>query len=315
MMTVPARWPVMVGLGEILWDLLPTGKALGGAPANFVYHAHALGAVASVVSAVGRDNLGQEILQRLDHLGVNRNFVAEDSLHPTGTVSVQVDKRGIPEYIIHEDAAWDFIPYEPGLDSLAATADAVCFGSLGQRSAVSRTTIQRFLAATRPECKRVLDINLRQHFYTRDIIIQSLELSNILKLNEDELPVLAAMFALHGQVEDQLSQLLRRYHLEVIALTRGSRGAMLQTPHETVDCPGFSVVIADTVGAGDAFTAAMTIGLLARRPLMEVNRQACQVAAFVCSQPGATPKIPAELAAKICLQSHVDTPANAPGPY
>ncbi len=302
-MTVPARRPVMVGLGEILWDLLPTGKALGGAPANFAYHAHALGSAASVVSAVGRDSAGDEILQRLSSMGVHCEFVAEDASHPTGSVSVQVDGRGIPNYIIHEDVAWDFIPYEPGMDALAATADAVCFGSLGQRSAVSRTTIQRFLAATRPECKRVLDINLRQHFYTQDIITQSLELSNILKLNEDELPVLAAMFSLHGQVEDQLSQLLRRYHLEVIALTRGRRGATLQTLQETADCPGFSVVVADTVGAGDAFTAAMTIGLLTRRPLMEVNRQACQVAAFVCSQPGATPTIPVDIAAKIRLQS------------
>ncbi len=314
-MTTPAKPPVIVGVGEILWDLLPAGKALGGAPANFAYHAHALGSAASVVSAVGQDRAGDEILQRLSSMGIHREFVAEDSRHPTGSVSVQIDSRGIPNYIIHEDVAWDFIPFEPGMNSLASTADAVCFGSLGQRSVVSRTTIQRFLAATRPECKRVLDINLRQHFYTRDIIIQSLELSNILKLNEDELPVMATMFALHGQVEDQLSQLLRQYHLEVIALTRGSRGAMLQTPHETVDCPGFSVVVADTVGAGDAFTAAMTIGLLARRPLMEVNRQACQVAAFVCTQPGATPTIPAELAAKICLQSHAGTPTNAPRPY
>lgn len=314
MMTLPARKPVMVGLGEILWDLLPTGKALGGAPANFAYHAHALGAVASVVSTVGRDYLGQEILQRLDHLGVDRDFVAEDSSHPTGTVSVHVDKRGIPEYIIHEDVAWDFIPYEPGLDSLAAAADAVCFGSLGQRSPVSRTTIQRFLAATRPECQHVLDINLRQHFYTPDIISHSLELAHILKLNEDELPVLAAMLSLHGPVQDQLSQLLQRYQLKLIALTRGSQGAILQTPHETADCPGFSVAVADTVGAGDAFTAAMMIGLLSGRPLPEVNRHACRIAAFVCAQHGATPAIRANLVADIRSPSQSGMRPHQPRP-
>lgn len=298
-MAILAKPPVMVGLGEILWDMLPTGKSLGGAPANFAYHAHALGAAASVVSAVGRDSLGKEILEQLDIMGVDREFVAEDSRHPTGSVSVHVDGRGIPEYIIHENAAWDFIAYAPRMDSLAASADAVCFGTLGQRSPVSRTTIQRFLATTRPGCKRVLDINLRQHFYTQSIIAQSLELCNIVKLNEDELPVLAAMFSLHGPVQDQLSQMLSKYPLELIALTRGSQGATLQTHQETVDCSGFSTVVADTVGAGDAFTAAMAIGLLAGRPLMEVNRQACRVAAFVCSQPGATPTIPTNLAAAI----------------
>ena len=297
-MIIPSKEMVIVGLGEILWDILPTGKALGGAPANFAYHAHALGAVAWVVSAVGSDRSGHEILERLNLMGIHPDFVGEDSHHPTGSVSVQVDGQGIPSYIIHENVAWDHISYEPGMDSLAATADAVCFGSLGQRSPVSRTTIQRFLAATGPSCKRILDINLRQHFYTREIIGQSLELSNILKLNEDELPVLAEMCSLHGNVQDQLSQLLRQYRLELIALTRGGRGAILQTPYETADCPGFPAVAADTVGAGDAFTAAMAIGLLSKRPLMRINRQACQVAAFVCSQHGATPTIPANLVAE-----------------
>jgi fructokinase len=294
-MRPPANRPIVVGLGEILWDLLPHGRQLGGAPANFAYHAHALGAESAVVSAVGDDEPGREILRRLDALALNREFVAVDPRHPTGAVSVQLDGQGVPAYRIHENVAWDFIPFPPGLEKLAATADVIGFGSLAQRAPVSRGTIRRFLAAAQPRCRRIFDLNLRQSFYDRAGIESSLRGSNVLKLNTEELPVLAGMFGLRGTTAAQLRQLLDRFSLELIALTRGPQGAILQTPQQQASCTGFSVQIADTVGAGDAFTAALAIGLWTGASLDAINQHACRLAAFVCSQPGATPALPPEL--------------------
>ena len=286
---------IIIGLGEALWDLFPGGKKFGGAPANFAYHARCLGAEAYVVSSVGQDDLGREILDRLDTLKLNRQFVAVDDAHPTGTVSVEVDSSGKPSYVIHQNVAWDFIPAMPGLSELAGRAAAVCFGSLAQRSAVSRQTIHDFLAATREGCLRIFDINLRQHYYDAATIVGSLELADVLKLNDDELPVVGQLLSLGGGRREVVAALRDRYDLRLVALTRGERGSTLVGPEGRSVHPGFPTTVADTVGAGDAFTAVIAMGLLRGLDLDAINEQANRVAAYVCSQPGATPDMPARL--------------------
>ena len=286
---------ILVGLGEILWDVLPDGKQLGGAPANFAYHAQALGGQGVVVSCIGNDELGKEILSSLDELQLQRQYVSVDNSHPTGTVTVKLDEDGKPDYIIHENVAWDFIPFNSSLSVLAAQTAAVCFGSLCQRSPVSRKTIRSFLAATSADCIRVLDINLRQPYFNREIINTMLELSNVLKLNDEELAVVANLLGITGSETDILSQLAERYALRLIALTRGASGSRLYAQGEDSNHQGFPAQIADTVGAGDSFTAAMTLELLNSKNLDTINKYANRVASFVCSQSGATPKLPDSL--------------------
>ena len=283
---------VVVGLGEVLWDLLPGGKKFGGAPANFAYHAKALGAEAYVVSCVGADALGSEILRELDALRLNRDYVAVDAEHPTGTVSVELDAGGKPTYIIHQNVAWDFLRLQAEMVGLAQRADAVCFGSLAQRSAMSRAAIRDFVTATRPDCLRIFDINLRQHYFDADTIIASLQWATVLKLNDEELPVVARLLSIEGTDKEMLSTLCRRFNLGLIALTMGGQGAMLFSPEACAVQPGLPVEVADTVGAGDAFTAALAVGLLQRRDLDAINRHANRVACYVCGQPGATPPMP-----------------------
>jgi fructokinase len=294
--------PVVVGIGEVLWDLLPAGKQLGGAPANFAYHAAALGARGVVVSRVGEDDLGRDALERVKSLGLDPAFITTDAEHPTGTVEVRLDERGVADYVIHERVAWDYIPTTPPLLGLAARADAVCYGTLAQRSAESRQTIRAFLAATRPEgCLRVFDINLRQQYYSAALVRDLLPLSHVLKLNDEELPVVAQLLGVTtaGAGTTVLRQLLRDHpNLRLIALTRGGRGSVLLTQSgEEYDHGGFPTKVVDTVGAGDAFTAALVTALLhpGAPGLSEINAFANRVAAFVCSQSGATPRMPAEL--------------------
>jgi fructokinase len=290
-----SKKPRILGVGEVLWDLLPTGRQFGGAPANFAYHASLLGGAAYVVSAVGNDPLGREILDRLDALKINREHVAVDPEHPTGTVSVELDAHGKPTYTIHEGVAWNNIPSTPAMLELAQQADAVCFGSLAQRSACSRTSIQSLLAATTSRCLCVFDINLRQHYYSKEIIAEGLAASDVLKLNDEELPVVAALLGLQGTQDSLLSGLIQRYRLRLIALTKGSCGSVLQGPDERSVHPGVPATIVDTVGAGDSFTAAVTLGLLAGRSLPQINEHANQLASYVCSQAGATPSVPESL--------------------
>ena len=291
---------IVIGLGEVLWDLLPSGKQFGGAPANFAYHAQALGARAYVVSCVGADPLGDEILSRLDALCLSRDCVAVDALHPTGTVSVELDGDGRPTYVLHENVAWDFLRPGPAMLGLAGAADAVCFGSLAQRSAVSRGAIRDFLAATRQDCLRIFDINLRQHYFDAETIAASLSSATILKLNDEELPVVAKLLSIDGTEEEMLDALCRRFDLRLIALTKGAQGALLFTPEERSAQPGLAVEVADTVGAGDAFTAALCMGTLAGLRLEVINAHANRVARFVCSQHGATPPMPPELRRFCC---------------
>jgi fructokinase len=283
---------VFVGIGEVLWDLLPGGRQFGGAPANFAYHAKALGIHAQVVSCVGRDELGDEILAHLDRLGLGHDHIAVDPEHPTGTVSVRLDAAGKPDYVIHEQVAWDYLSLLPQSLGLAARADAVCFGSLAQRFVVSRLAIRDFLAATGPECLRIFDINLRQHYYNVDTIAVGLEAADVLKLNDEELPVLARLLSIHGPIEEMLATLCRRYRLKLIALTEGDRGSLLFSPGARSRHAGHRAEVVDTVGAGDAFTAVLAFGLLSGASLDTINEQANRVASFVCSRAGGTPEMP-----------------------
>jgi len=287
--------PLVIGLGEVLWDLLPGGKQFGGAPANFAYHAGVLGAEAYVVSSVGDDDLGREILCHLDGLGLSREFVAVDCEHSTGTVSVEVDARGRPNYVIHENVAWDFISPTAYMVGLAEKADAVCFGTLAQRSTVSRVTIRDFLAATHNHCLRIFDVNLRQRFYNVDTVARGLSQATVLKLNDEELPVITEMLSISRQDGDPLLTLLRRFGLKMIALTRGERGSELISREGRSTHLGFPAEVADTVGAGDAFTAALAMGMIRGLDPERINEHANRVAQYVCTQPGATPELPEEL--------------------
>lgn len=287
----------VVGIGEVLWDLLPLGKQLGGAPANFAYHAFALGADARIVSRVGRDENGRELLQRLAQLGLNTECIEVDSAAPTGTVSVRVASDGQPQFTIHENVSWDSIAGEPAARRAAAEANAVCFGTLAQRSETSRTAIRSLVSLAPPQALRVLDVNLRQNFYSRDLIEQSLSLANVLKVNDAELPLLAEMFGVAGDARAQMSALALRHSLRAVACTRGASGSLLLAGGRWSEHPGAPAKVADTVGAGDSFTAAMTLGLLGGWDLDDINERANQIASFVASRPGGTPGLPQDLRA------------------
>ncbi|HOW84588.1 MAG TPA: carbohydrate kinase [Candidatus Aminicenantes bacterium] len=288
--------PLVVGIGEILWDLLPDGRQMGGAPANFAVHARALGASGVIVSAVGDDRPGREILEELGRRGLDRSGIAVLSGVPTGTVTVALDAAGIPRYTIHEGVAWDVIPWTAEIAGLAARADAVCFGSLAQRSPVSRAVIGAFLDATRPDCLRVLDLNLRQSYFSREVVRSLLERATVLKLNDEELTTVGGMLSLPGPEDRVLAGLLEAYPLTLIAVTKGPSGSRLFGRGVDLSTPGRPVETADTVGAGDAFTAALVMGMLRHRGWAEIGERANRVAAFVCSRKGAWPELPAEMA-------------------
>lgn len=286
----------MVGLGEALWDLLPTGDHFGGAPANVALHAAALGAESWLVSAVGQDARGDAALARLDRAGVRRDTVARLADHPTGVVRVTLDAAGHPVYDIATESAWDYLPWSVAVQQVAERADAIAFGSLAQRSPTSRATIRRAVATTRGTSWRLFDVNLRQRYYDAEVLAESMDVANAVKLNEEELPVVARLCGLaETSPVEQLRALCERFDLRLAALTRGPCGSVLATPDRVYESPAAPTVVADTVGAGDAFTATLLIGILAGRALDEVSRRANAVAAYVCSQPGATPPIPEDL--------------------
>lgn len=285
----------LVGIGEILWDFLPTGKAMGGAPANFSYHANNLGEQGVVVSCIGKDELGKEIISSLDAIGLTTDFISIDPAHSTGTVQVKLDNEGVPTFTIQEDVAWDHLPQSQKLMDLARITDVVCFGSLAQRSLISREAIQKFLEETDPQALRVFDINLRQSFYSKQIIEYSLTQANVFKLNEGELLVVAEMLSLDGNTNKLLEVLLKQYRLKLIALTRGERGSLLYSEGQLSDHPGNPVPPVDTVGAGDAFTAALSLGMLKGFSLDRINDLANHVASYVSTQTGATPQIPRDI--------------------
>jgi fructokinase len=285
----------LVGIGEVLWDLLPSGPKLGGAPANFGYHAHALGAEAFVVTRVGTDDFGQKILRQFEEQQIANGTVQVDDEVPTGMVTVTLSEHGIPSYNIQENVAWDRIAVTPTALRAVHQADAVCFGSLAQRCETSRASIQRLLAAAPAESLRVFDINLRQKYYSRELIEQSLRLANVLKLNDGELPVVANFFGLSGSTRDQIENLANQFDLHLIALTRGADGSLLYRRGQWSDCPSVPTEVIDTVGAGDAFTATLVMGLLQKMKLDEINYLADEIARHVCSSAGATPNLPAKL--------------------
>lgn len=288
--------PVIAGLGEVLWDVFPDGAHFGGAPANFACHAAGLGAEAWMVSAVGADKLGDRALDALRQHSVECGNVSRDPLHATGRVLVTLDAAGVASYEIATGTAWDHLAWSDGLASLAARCHAVCFGSLGQRSPVSRETIRRFIEATPRTALRVFDVNLRQRFYDAETVQASLEMASAVKLNDEELPIVAELCGVRAATPREiLTDLMRRYDLRLAALTLGAHGSLLLTGSEEDECPAPPTTIVDTVGAGDAFTATLVSGFLRGLPLATINRHANAVASFVCSQNGATPALPAGL--------------------
>jgi fructokinase len=281
---------IVVGLGELLWDLFPSGKQLGGAPANFAYITSLLGDEGTPASRLGHDSLGTNVIHRLRELGLPTEFVQKDADHPTGTVKVEVDRTGQPRFEISESVAWDFLAWTPQWQKLAQQADAVCFGSLAQRSEQSRTTIRRFLTASRKDAVRVFDVNLRQTFYSTQVLAESMKLATVVKLNHEELPKIMHILELKNRgEEDSARQLLSSHELTLVCVTRGNAGSLLVSADERSEHPGFKVKVADTVGAGDAFTAALVHGYLRRTPLAQINETANRVGAWVASQSGATP--------------------------
>jgi fructokinase len=280
----------VIGIGEILWDLLPEGKQLGGAPTNFAFHAHQLGLQSSIISSVGNDNPGKEILNVVDNSDIISFIDIID--RPTGTVSVQVDKNGIPKYIIHEDVAWDFIsPSETALE-FAKQSHAICFGTLAQRSETSYYSIQEILKTVPANALKVFDINMRQNFYNEYIISNSLEKANVLKINNEEILVFADMFGISGDEFEIMHQIIQQYDLKVLALTKGAEGSWLISQEEDSYLETPKVMVADTVGAGDSFTAGLVAGLLNDKPLKEIHRSAVDISAYVCTRKGATPVLP-----------------------
>ena len=286
----------VVGIGEALFDVLPEGKKLGGAPANFAYHVSQFGIDSTAVSAVGDDELGREIIRQLDEHHLSHNI--KTVMFPTGTVQVELDRNGIPQYNIKENVAWDNIPYTEELDSLAKECSAVCFGSLAQRSKTSRNTIQRFLDKMPDDGSRykIFDINLRQHYFSKDIITDSLKRCNILKINDEELETVSQLLNIpDGNISDKCRFLLSEYQLKILILTCGVSGSYVFTPSNRsfIDTP--KVEVADTVGAGDSFTGAFVASLLKGKSIREAHDTAVKVSAFVCTQNGAMPVLPKEM--------------------
>ena len=283
-------------MGEALWDVLPEGKKIGGAPANFAYHVSQFGLPSCVVSAVGDDLLGKEILENFTSKGLK--FHIDTVPYPTGTVQVEIDQAGIPQYEIKENVAWDNIPYTASLENIASRTGAVCFGSLAQRNVVSRNTINRFLDAM-PQDENslvVFDVNLRQGFYNKEILCNSMKRCNILKINDEELVTVSRMFGYPGiDLQDKCWILLGKYNLKMLILTCGINGSYVFTPGNVSFQPTPKVEVADTVGAGDSFTAAFISSILRGKSVAEAHRLAVETSAFVCTRQGAMPILPASI--------------------
>ena len=278
----------IVGIGEILWDILPMGKELGGAPANFAYHVSELGAQGYVISAIGKDVLGEEIISLLSPYNMNLRLSRSD--YPTGTVKVQLSGEGIPKYEIIENVAWDYISLDSSDILLAKKTDAVCFGSLAQRNEVSRKSIIEFISNVPNSSLKIFDINIRQKFYNKEIIENSLKLANIFKINDEELILVSELFGWSGTEMEICQKLKETFHPNVLALTCGSKGSYLFKGDEVSFMETPQVVVKDTIGAGDSFTAGLAMGLLNNKSLKGCHTLAVLVAAYVCEHLGAMPK-------------------------
>jgi len=279
---------LIVGIGEIVWDIFPDGPQLGGAPANFIYYSHLLGVKSILVSRIGKDSLGDATLNKFKRYNLSTRYIQVDNIHPTGTVNVKLNSNGKPKFIIRENAAWDFLEKNISLSHLAKKASVVYFGTLAFRSPISRSTIEWFLNQIEPNCIRVLDINLRPPYFSKELINLLLQIADVLKLNEEELEILSSSFS--WDIKDKieiLRFLLNTYSIKLIALTKGEKGSYLITKENFYSHPGFPVKTVDTVGAGDAFTAGLAIGLLKGEELEKINLKANWLASRVCTKRGA----------------------------
>lgn len=293
--TVNHPKPKVAGIGEILWDMLPDGERIGGAPTNFAWHCRQLGAEAYPVSCIGSGPLGVKMRAELRNKGVDTTYILENSAFPTGVAKVTLDENGKASYEIVENVAWDHLVCDDKLKALAGELNAVCFGTLSQRSPVTCESIRSFIHLMPDAALKIFDVNLRQSYYSKKLIEESLLLANVLKLSDEELGVLATYFDLEGDTINQLTHLLVKFDLRLVAFTRGEHGSLLVSADEVIDTPGMPGNVVDSVGAGDSFTAALCMGLLAGWPLSKVNPFAGEVATFVCSQHGATPILPTNL--------------------
>lgn len=288
----------VVGLGEALWDVLPEGKKLGGAPANFAFHAGQFGLHSIAVSALGEDELAEETIRQLEEKQLH--YCMPRVPYPTGTVQVSLDDKGVPTYDIKEDVAWDNLPFTDEIKAVAENTIAVCWGSLAQRNAVSRESIHKFIEHTPADCLRIFDINLRQKFYTKEIIVDSLKHCNVLKINDEELEIISRMFEYPNLSDEERCRLiLEKYNLRMLVLTCGVNGSYVFTPQEMSFLATPKVEVADTVGAGDSFTGTFCASVLAGKSVKEAHKLAVEVSAYVCTQNGAMPKLPQEFTGKI----------------
>lgn len=282
----------IAGIGELLWDVLPDAEQLGGAPINFAYHVSALGAEAVAISTIGNDNRGKKAIKELQNRGVSTSYISVLDQFDTGYVTAIVDGKGIATYEFPDEVAWDHLAINPAAQQCAVELKAICFGTLAQRSDFARTTIQRYLGITSEKTIKVYDLNLRQNFYSRSIIESSLRISTVLKLNDDELTFVSSLFLLSGAEHEQLEALRKHFDLDLVILTKGSNGSILIKEDAISRHQGSAAEIVDTIGAGDSFTAAVVTGLLHNKTLDDINEKANNLAAYVCSQPGAMPPVP-----------------------
>ncbi len=290
-MNAPRQYTV-VGLGEVLWDIFPDGKQLGGAPANFAAMAAALGDRGVIASRIGEDALGERALDRWRQRNVEVSFIQRDPRHETGTVRVDLDDRGQPEFTITENVAWDYLEWTPQWHRLATRADVVCFGTLAQRAPRSRQTIRRFLEATRPDCLRLFDVNLRSSYYSVELLRRSFQRAEVAKLNDEELFRVTDLMGFgEHDLAARAEQLRRTFNLTLVCITRGARGSLLVAEGETIEHPGITVDVVDTVGAGDAFTAALAYHLLRRASFTLMSEAANRLGALVAARRSATPTL------------------------
>lgn len=285
---------IIVGLGELLWDVFPERKVLGGAPANFAYHVSQFGFNGYTLSAIGDDLLGKEILKSLEEKKLN--YLVETTDFPTGTVQVTLSGEGIPNYEICENVAWDNIPFTEKTKNLAENTAAVSFGSLAQRNKKSHETIKKFLKTVPSDCLKIFDINLRQHFFSKEIIEESLHLANILKINDEEIEILAELFNIKElDEENRCKTLLDKFDIDLVILTKGTKGSYVIGKGETSFQPTPKIHVADTVGAGDSFTAGFVASYLHGNGIAEAHQLAVEISAYVCQQHGAMPQLPDSL--------------------
>lgn len=289
------RQITVAGIGELLWDVLGGSEQLGGAPINFAYHVNALGCRGVPITSVGDDERGRRALAELSGRGLDTGTVSTVPGHATGYVEVTTDANGIAGYTFPAELAWDHLRVNRQAQELAARLDGICFGTLGQRSVVAGRAILSFVDGLPQHVLRICDLNLRRHLYSREIIEGSLARADILKLSDEELQVVSSMLSLGGDPGAMLRELSGRYALDLVILTRGPHGCLLQSgADEAVDLPGIPARVVDTIGAGDAFTASVAAGVLLGHPLVAVARHANRLAAYVCTRHGAMPPIPVE---------------------